>query len=64
MSYIRITCIEKITTATDEFIHSDAKGEMLVIKQIHLFDSNGKEQRIVRLTKELIETLKQAKIQL
>ncbi len=64
MSYIKITCIEKISTDEDLFIHSDAKGELLCIKQIHLYDSNGVEQRIVRMTKELIETLKQTKIQL
>ncbi len=64
--YLKLTCIEKIdSNKPDElFTGSDANGIIIAIKQIHLYDSNGVEQRIVRMTKELIETLKQTKIQL
>lgn len=66
MPYLKLTCIEKIDTnePTELFTGSDANGIIIAIKQIHLFNDQGQEQRIVRMTKELIETLKQTKIQL
>lgn len=64
MSYLMITSIEKIDTKDDLFAHSDANGTIIAIKQVHLFNDDGKEERICRLTKELIDRIKQVKIKI
>ena len=61
--YIMLTVIEKIdTNNVDLFIHSDSVGQLIAIKQIHLYNEDGKEERICRITQAMVDKLKSLKI--
>ncbi len=64
--YIKLTSIDKIDTNEQQelFTGSDANGIIIAIKQIHLYNEHGVKLRSCRITKEMIELLKSAKIQI